>query len=152
LAYTRVVLNNHIVSTADEFFLRLAQVCGESRRAFDRSVGMGQARRQLLVMLDDGEVSQAVLGSRLALDGAAVTRHVKALESAGLVRRRLDPDDNRYTLASLTDAGRERVAGLRVVHAQFQERLLSGVTPADQRAAIRALAAVRANIRAVDGR
>ena len=136
------------VTESDEFFLELAQACSETRRAFDRSVGMGQARRQLLVVLDDGEVSHAALAGHLGIDGAAVTRHVKALELAGFVRRRLDPADNRYTLASLTDRGRERVAELRAAHGRFQRQLLAGVDADDRRATVRALARVRANIRA----
>jgi len=134
-----------------DFFLHLAQACSETRRAFDRSVGLGQARRQMLVVLDDdGEVSHAALAGHLGIDGAAVTRHVKALELAGFVRRRLDPDDNRYTLASLTDEGRARVAELRAAHDGFQAQVLAGVDPADVQATVRALARVRANIRAAD--
>jgi DNA-binding MarR family transcriptional regulator len=139
------------VTEPSDFFLQLAQACAETRRAFDRSVGMGQARRQLLVVLDDdGEVSHAALAGHLGIDGAAVTRHVKALELAGFVRRRLDPDDNRYTLASLTGEGRARVAELRAAHEGYQGRLLAGVDPTDVEAAVRALARVRANIRAAD--
>ena len=137
------------MTESDQFFLELAQACSETRRAFDRSVGMGQARRQLLAALDDeGEVSHADLARRLGIDGAAVTRHVKALELAGFVRRRLDPDDNRYTLASLTGRGRERVAELRAAHGRFQRQLLAGVDADDRRAVVRALARVRTNIRA----
>ena len=67
---------------------------------------MSQTRRQLLALLSQiGEVSHATLQQQLAVDGATVTRLVKQFESAGVLSRRLDPQDNRYTLVSLTTSG-----------------------------------------------
>jgi DNA-binding MarR family transcriptional regulator len=49
------------------------------------------------------ELSQAELQKRLGVDGAVVTRLVKQLEKRGLITRRPDPADNRFTLVTLTE-------------------------------------------------
>jgi DNA-binding MarR family transcriptional regulator len=85
----------------------------------------------------------------LGIDGATVTRLVKRLESDGLVARRLDPADNRFTLASLTPAGEELVAELRAAHRIFQERLLADIDAGQQETVIAVLETVQANIRAL---
>jgi MarR family transcriptional regulator for hemolysin len=135
----------------DTFLQLLALTCTETRRAFDRHVGMTQARRQLLTILaDEGKVSHAELARRLGVDGAAVTRLVKGLEARGMVARRLDPDDNRFTLASLTEPGEARVADLRTTHTQFTARLLAGIGRDEQDAVLRVLERVRGNIALVN--
>ncbi|MDR3588945.1 MAG: MarR family transcriptional regulator [Negativicutes bacterium] len=49
------------------------------------------------------ELSQAELQKRMGVDGAVITRLVKQLEAKGLVVRRPDPADNRFTLVTLTE-------------------------------------------------
>jgi len=138
------------LSVAETLFVELAATCADTRRSFDRHVGLSQVQRQLLVLLgEEGEQRHSVLQERLAVDGAMVTRLVKRLEADGTVARRLDPDDNRYTLATLTLAGEELVASLGATHRRFLTRLLSGVDPADQSVVVRVLAQVRANVREV---
>jgi DNA-binding MarR family transcriptional regulator len=138
-------------SLAETLFVDLAAACSATRRSFDRYVGMTQAQRQLLVVLQaDHEITQAAVQRRLGVDGAAVTRLVKRLEAEGAVSRRLDPADNRYTLVSLTTAGEALVAELAAAHGAFQARLLAGVDRADQQIAVRVLEQIRANVRAVD--
>lgn len=134
----------------DAFFQALAHTCAETRRCFDRSVGMSQTRRQLLTVLaDEGELRHAALQRHLRVDGAAVTRLVKDLELRGAVVRRLDPRDNRFTLASLTESGAELVGELRSAHRQFQARLLRGISPDEQEAVKQILERLGANIREV---
>jgi DNA-binding MarR family transcriptional regulator len=132
----------------DQFFQALAYACGETRRSFDRFSGMSQARRQILTLLSEqGEVSHAALARHLDVDGAAITRHVKGLEVEGAVSRRLDPDDNRYTLASLTLAGEELVAKLQATHQRYQAQVLAGISAREQEIVVRVLERLRANIR-----
>jgi DNA-binding MarR family transcriptional regulator len=137
----------------DRLFRELALACVQIRRGFDREVGMSEGVRRLLMLLDEhGELRHAALQERMAVDGATITRLVKRLEAEDAVRRRLDPDDNRYTLASLTAAGERQVAHLRRAHAGFQERVLAQIPEQDQQALLRALAQMRANIQALDAR
>jgi DNA-binding MarR family transcriptional regulator len=134
----------------DILFQQLAYACSETRQTFDQYIGMSQTRRQLLTLLSQkGEVSHAALQQQLLLDGATITRLVKQFEAEGVLSRRLDPQNNRYTLVSLTDSGHSIVAGLRVAHSAFQTRLLDGITREEQEIMVRALEQLRANIRNV---
>lgn len=135
----------------DTLFQQLAAVCSEARQAFDQRIGMSQIRRQLLILLSEmGEVSHAGLQQRLAADGATITRLIKQFESGGVLSRRLDPQDNRYTLVSLTAPGQQIVAELRIAHGEFQTRLLVGVTSEEQQVMVRILEQIRANIRGIE--
>jgi DNA-binding MarR family transcriptional regulator len=134
----------------DTLFRYLAYACSEARQSFDQYVGMSQTRRQLLALLSEfGEVSHAALQQQLAVDGATITRLVKQFESQGVLTRRLDPQDNRYTLVSLTASGQQIVAELSAAHRQFQTRLLVGIPREEQEIMVRALQQLRTNIRTI---
>jgi DNA-binding MarR family transcriptional regulator len=132
----------------DTIFQQLTHACSETRQSFDHYIGMSQARRQLLaVIAREGEISHAALQQQLGLDGATITRLVKQFEAEGVLSRRLDPQNNRYTLVSLTASGQQIVAGLSAAHRLFQTRLLVGITQEEQEVMVRALERLRANIR-----
>ncbi len=132
----------------DTLFQQLAYACSESRQSFDQYIGMSQTRRQLLTLVSQkGELSHAALQQQLSLDGATITRLVKQFEAEGVLSRRLDPQNNRYTLVSLTDSGHSIVAELRAAHSAFQTRLLDGITKEEQEVMVRTLERLRANIR-----
>ena len=132
----------------ETLFQQLAHAYIEARQAFAQHIGMSQARLQLLLLLaSQGELSHAALQQRLGLDGATITRQVKQFETEGVVSRRLDPQDNRYTLVSLTSSGQQIVSGLSAAHEVFQARLLEGVSPEDQEVTGHVLARMRTNIR-----
>ncbi|MFF3668153.1 MarR family winged helix-turn-helix transcriptional regulator [Microtetraspora malaysiensis] len=134
-------------TSEDRFFRELGGACSELRQAFARHVGMSAHRVQLLVRLwREGETSHSDLRQALGLEGASITRLVKELESEGLAGRRLDPADNRYTLAALTPAGEQAAADLERSHQAYQERLLDGVATQEQEIVLRVLRRVRANI------
>ncbi|MET7453429.1 MarR family winged helix-turn-helix transcriptional regulator [Streptomyces sp. NPDC005574] len=64
------------------------------------------------------------LAAHYALDKSTVSRQVTALERAGLVERRLDPDDHRVQVLHLTGAGRHILAQVTESRrAAFRERL-----------------------------
>lgn len=133
---------------ADTLFQHLADACAESRQAFLHHLGISQARLHLLsVVARAGEISHAALQEHVGLDGATITRLVKQFEAEGVLSRRLDPQNNRYTLVSLTASGHQIVAGLREAHHAFQTRLLDGIPSVDQNVMVRALERLRANIR-----
>jgi len=134
----------------DTLFQQLAYACSESRQSFDQYIGMRQTQRQLLRLLSQKcEVSHATLQQQLAVDGATITRLVKQLESEGVLSRRFDPQDNRYTLVSLTASGQQIATGLSAAHRLFQTRLLAGITREEQEIMIRALERLRTNIRTI---
>ena len=131
----------------DRLFVQLAFACSEAKQTFTQQLGMSQARWQLLVLLErHGEMSHATLQQQLSLDGATVTRLVKQFEAEGTVRRRLDPQNNRYTLVSLTPSGHEITAEIHASHRAFETRLLSNITGEEQEVMLRVLERLRANI------
>lgn len=137
----------------DAFFRELGGACAELRQAFARHVGMSPQRVQVLVRLRRaGETSHRDLRRALGIDGASITRLVKEFEAEGLVGRRLDPADNRYTLAALTPTGVRVADDLVRAHQAYQERLLDGVTARDRQTVRRVLQRVRANATEPDGR
>ncbi len=74
----------------------------------------------MLVLWEHEGLTVSELGNRLALDSGTLTPLLKRLESAGLVRRRRDADDERRVLVALTEAGR----GLRQSAIGIPEKLL----------------------------
>jgi DNA-binding MarR family transcriptional regulator len=139
-----------MAALADTLFQHIAYACSETRQSFDQHIGMSQPRRQLLTLVSQaGEISHAALQQQLAVDGATITRLVKQFESEGMLSRRLDPQDNRYTLVALTASGQQIVAELRAAHSVFQTRLLAGITSAEQEGMIRVLERLRTNIRTI---
>jgi DNA-binding MarR family transcriptional regulator len=136
-----------MASLQDTLFQELASAGSEARRAFSLTSGTSERRRQLLpLLLEHGEVSHDALKRRLGVDGATVTRLVKQLESEAAVNRRLDPTDNRFTLVSLTESGKQTAVELNEARRQFQRRLLAGVKREDQKTVIRVLEQVRRNL------
>ena len=130
---------------ASSFVHSLARAYHEVTAAFEREVGMTQARIMLLAQLRAApEVSQAVLQERLAIDGAAITRQVKQMESAGLVTRRSDPSDHRFTLVSLTAQGRKVADSVVRRRDGFEARITAGLATTD---VVRALERVRQAVR-----
>ena len=143
----------HEETSEDTFFREVSGICSGLRQAFARHIGASAHRVHTLVRLRrEGETSHSDLRHALGIDGASVTRLVKELEADGLVGRRLDPADNRYTLARLTRAGEQAAADLERRHQAYQEQLLDGVSTQEQEIALRALRRVRANMTELESR
>ncbi len=49
------------------------------------------------------------LQQEVNIDNAAITRHLKQLEANEMIVRRKNPEDNRITLVSLTEEGRNKI-------------------------------------------
>lgn len=78
------------------------------------------------------------LSRSLMLSPAAMTHRLDRLDDAGWVERRLDPENRRSILVSLTDAGRELVDRAVADHVAHEQRIL-GPLDADDRAVLDAL-------------
>lgn len=87
---------------------------------------MGLTHPQYLVMLalwGDEPLSVTELSRVLELDAATLSRLLKRLEAAGLVRRDRNPDDERSLAIGLTPRGRELRTRALEVPATVLERL-----------------------------
>jgi DNA-binding MarR family transcriptional regulator len=91
---------------------------------------LGLTHPQYLVMLalwDAGPRRVRDLADALYLEPATLSPLLKRLESAGLIERRRDPDDDRALAVSLTTAGAALRERALAVPGQIMERLGVGV-------------------------
>jgi len=116
--------------------------------AFERHMGITRARWAILSRLWREETAtQTLLAQRLRVDAAAITRQVKQLEREGLVVRWPDPQDNRFTVVSLTPSGRRFVEELRSARDAFEAVVTAGLSEDDVAAMRRSLDRIRENLR-----
>ncbi|MDO3411650.1 MarR family transcriptional regulator [Saccharibacillus sp. CPCC 101409] len=102
--------------------------------AFSGCAGISASRFRLMQELFAAEeIGQTSLQKLLGIDGAAVTRHLKQLESRGFVSRRSSPEDNRVTLVRLTQQGREHIDGYIQEKSRLVEQLLDGFGPEERK-------------------
>src|SRR5262245_57079650 len=133
---------------AETLVQQIARVYYEILPVFERYVGMSKARWGVLMLLwRVGELSQATLQQRLRVDGAAITRQVKQLEEEGLVLRRPDPQDNRFTLVDLTETGRQLTASMAGKREAFEALVTAGISAEDIALMRRCLERIRDNVR-----
>jgi MarR family transcriptional regulator for hemolysin len=93
-----------------------------------------------------GFVSQAALATHVHLEGATITHHVDRLEAAGLVRRRIDPDDRRARRLELTQAGTDLHQRLLAAVIALEQHAMNGLSTADRDTFRRCLATIHANL------
>src|SRR5437764_4382175 len=75
--------------------------------------------------------TQQELARSLGIEGPTLTRHLDALERAGLVERRRDPNDRRAIQVELTNAGEALHNRLRQNVIAFDRQLRSGLGEAE---------------------
>jgi DNA-binding MarR family transcriptional regulator len=116
-------------------------------RAFARRVGMSLSRMEVLhELMHADEISQAELARRLDMEGALLTRFVKQMEADGLVTRRVDPTDNRFTLVRLAPAGQAALEKMDALGEAFGSQLLEGLSAAELESLVRAMKRIWGNL------
>jgi DNA-binding MarR family transcriptional regulator len=96
-------------------------------------------------LLPAKELSQAELQKRLGVDGAVITRLVKQLEAEGLITRRADPEDNRFTLVTLTEHASQLAEEKFDRRNKLQKAVMHGINNADVECMQGVLAQMRRN-------
>lgn len=81
--------------------------------------------------LGDGDVNPTHLSRVQQVAKNTISDHLRALEEAGLIERRLDELDRRQFRIRLTDAGRALVVTSTPRHAQRLNQVLADFTPAE---------------------
>jgi DNA-binding MarR family transcriptional regulator len=110
-----------------------------------RTVGEGDVpvtvvqHRVLLILEEAGRLSVSDVAARLGIDQSNASRHCSRLADLGLVRRTPATHDRRAVDVRLTDAGRRQVLAVRQARFGWAERVLAELSPAEARAAVRAL-------------
>jgi MarR family transcriptional regulator for hemolysin len=86
----------------------------------------------VLTSLRDGDPrTQLDLARSVGVEGPTLTRHLDALEAAGLVERHRDTGDRRAVRVELTDAGVQLHGVLLKAAIAFNKRLTAGLTDAE---------------------
>jgi DNA-binding MarR family transcriptional regulator len=92
--------------------IRVEQILSARAEEDVKPFGLTFARYEVLMLLlfsQRGELPLGKIGQRLQVGAASVTNAIDRLERDRLVRRRINPNDGRGVLASITTKGRELV-------------------------------------------
>jgi DNA-binding MarR family transcriptional regulator len=87
----------------------------------------------LVALSDDGPLSQAELGRRLAIDRSDVAAIAAELEQRALLERTRDDRDRRRNVVTITPAGEAALARMDKAIEHAQARLLAPLSNAEQR-------------------
>jgi len=146
-------MTTHRANTKSEELLawyRLLQVSSRVLREFDRRFDLEHRislrEFDVLINLDLGPgqgLRMTELAGAAMLSSGGLTRLVGRLESRGYVLREQDPDDARAFHASLTAAGRAKLAEARVTHDEVVHELFGAhLSAAEAGALARSLGSV----------
>ena len=139
-------------------FARLTRAQLAASKAIDTTLGRHGLKRgefDLLASLRRSSapfrLSPGDLAKAMVLSPAATTHRLQRLEERRLVVRRPDPDDGRYGVVELTDAGRRLVDAAVADHVATLDRLLADLPKAQRQGFTATLAAVERNAEAYEG-
>jgi DNA-binding MarR family transcriptional regulator len=119
--------------------------------ALKRDFGSSLPRFDLLAQLDrasDG-LRMGELSERTLSTGGNITWLVRALESEGLVTRRVADHDRRAAIVRLTPAGRRHFATMARAHERWITTLLSSLSASERKTLYALLGAVKRGFRPV---
>jgi MarR family transcriptional regulator, transcriptional regulator for hemolysin len=115
--------------------LQLARAAKVVSRAFDDALAQAGGSLPVWLVLisvkSQQAASQRELAAAAGIQGATLTHHLNAMESAGLVTRRRDPENRRTHLVQLTPAGDALFLRLRDAAMAFDQQLRSGLSGPD---------------------
>jgi MarR family transcriptional regulator for hemolysin len=115
--------------------VHLAQVARTVSRAFDAAlVDSGGSLPVWLVLIalkSRQRANQRELAEAVGIQGPTLTHHLDAMEAAGLVTRRRNPQNRRDHLVELTAHGDALFFRLRDTAAEFDQRLRAGFSEGD---------------------
>lgn len=104
---------------ADQVWRQLSTLVFDNRDSWRRAAvdrtGLPLSRIRILRRLARHPMSVKQIAETATVDAPAATVAVNDLEARGLVVRRVNPENRRCKLVSLTDAGREVVAVVEAV-------------------------------------
>lgn len=128
-------------------FIIMGHFYADAARIFARRVGMSSSRLELLhELMHASEISQAELAQRLDMEGALLTRFLKQMEADGLVTRRVDPKDNRYTLVSISPSSAALIQEMDRLGDEYEAALLEGLSDAERASLVRMLKHIQNNL------
>lgn len=123
-------------SLRSRFGIRFTLLARRWRQVLDvqlASTGLTDATWVPLIHLKEtgGGLTQKDLAARAGIQGSSLVRIIDILVRQGLVERRRDAADGRARRIHLTDAGEQRVAGIRRELARGEEAMLADLSDED---------------------
>ena len=112
---------------------RLGQQLGQS---LEDETGIPHTWFEVLLRVsraDGGRIAMGALAQEVALTSGGITKLFDRMIAAGLVERAPCPTDRRVSFATLTEAGRAKLAEASVLHAANLRHAFAGFTAADLR-------------------
>ncbi|MBE3102673.1 MAG: MarR family transcriptional regulator [Bacilli bacterium] len=135
----------------EKIIYQLYEISKQMSPKFERCTGISQSRLDLLNKLFEvDEINQTALQKEVNIDHAAVTRHLKQLEEKGMVTRRKNPSDNRFTFVCLTDEGRERIAAYQDEKSRFISKVLADFKEDERSLLLEMLTRIQGNVKNID--
>ena len=129
--------------------LLLNRVAKDTSRAFDDALaasGGSAATWQVLLALKTRRVAnQRELAEAIGIRGATLTHHLNGMEDAGLLVRRRDPANRRVHQVELTADGDALFLHLAATAREFDQKLRTDLSPADEATLRRLLTTLRTN-------
>ena len=133
LLVSSAVLN---VSIADQLGYLLGRAHLEHRAIAERALGplglSGKGFGALILLVQDGPMSQQRLGERQGVDRTTMVAVVDELESAGYVERRRDPRDRRAYSLHATAKGQRVLERAAEATRRAEEAFLAALPAADR--------------------
>ena len=112
--------------------LKLARTAKAVSGAFDDALAAASGSLPIWLILISLKTqrlgNQRELAEAVGIQGATLTHHLNAMESAGLLTRRRHPDNRRIHIVELTESGDAMFHRLRTAAVTFDQRLRAGVT------------------------
>lgn len=113
-----------------QVFLMLKNIDRRVTYAFEKRTDISLTRYEILYALEEnGQMTQTALQQKLAIDQAAITRHVKILEDQELITRERNIRNNREILVAISPKGTELLNGCNTGKNQCMADLYEGFTP-----------------------
>jgi DNA-binding MarR family transcriptional regulator len=126
---------------------RLSELYKRTMPKFERCTGISQSRLEILhELLEAEEITQRELQKKVNIDHAAITRHIKQLEEKGMVVRRKNPEDQRFTYVRLTDEGKMKIASYCEEKQTFISNVLNGFSQDERSTLLNMLTRIQENV------
>lgn len=114
--------------------VRIVRSFTDEHTRIAREHDLNLPRLEVLLCLRAGEgISQQELSERLLVTKGNVSMTLQAMETEGLVERRMDATDQRAHSLYLTIAGRQRLAETKPALEALMARMLGVLSPDEQR-------------------
>lgn len=110
-------------------------------------LGLYAGQEQIIIALgeEDGQ-SPGRLAARLGVRPPTITKTINRLQGAGFVVKRASENDARQTHVHLTDQGREAIRAIEKTVKQTEKQAFKGIDKKEQKALVKLLARIEANL------